>query len=141
LTLPREKREEEAMRVHELKTWPGPFRALLDGFKTFELRRDDRAYAVGDVLLLKEYDPAILYNIGHVLDPSNYTGREIRKLVTYRCSLAEWIDDAPRGWVVLGIVDEPAGGLCKKHFFVDNSSLGRVCMLGREHGGPCRVNE
>ena len=31
------------------------------------------------------------------------TGRSIRKLVTYRCSLAEWVDGAPRGWVVLGL--------------------------------------
>lgn len=46
------------MRIHELRTWPGPFAAILEGKKTFEIRKDDRGYAVGDHLLLKEFDPS-----------------------------------------------------------------------------------
>lgn len=46
-------------RAHELKTWPEPFAALKDGSKRFELRRDDRGYAVGDLLVLREWDPAL----------------------------------------------------------------------------------
>jgi hypothetical protein len=43
------------MTTHELKTWPGPFAAVLSGEKTHEVRKNDRGYAVGDRLLLREY--------------------------------------------------------------------------------------
>lgn len=92
------------MRTHQLKTWPGPFRAVLDGSKTFELRRDDRAYAVDDVLILKEYDPGKECTMPSTC-ACRYTGRELRKVVTYRCATSEWIEGA-FGWVVLGLGDE-----------------------------------
>jgi hypothetical protein len=41
--------------IHTLKTWPGPFAAVLDGTKTHEIRVVDRPYAVGDVLHLQEW--------------------------------------------------------------------------------------
>lgn len=40
--------------THELKTWPEFFEQTRNGRKKFELRRNDRAYQVGDQLLLKE---------------------------------------------------------------------------------------
>lgn len=61
------------MTTHELKTWPEFYGAIADGEKTFELRKDDRAFRAGDFLLLREWMP----NIGA------YTGREMRVLVTY----------------------------------------------------------
>lgn len=42
---------------HELKTWPEFFRAVRENKKTFELRFDDRHYAVDDELLLREFEP------------------------------------------------------------------------------------
>jgi hypothetical protein len=63
----------EAVQEHELKTWPEYFAALLDGTKTFEYRRNDRGFRVGDVLHLREWDSIT----GH------YTGREMRRRVTY----------------------------------------------------------
>lgn len=45
------------MQTHVLKTWPEFFGDIYDGKKTFELRRDDRGYRVGDELHLKEWDP------------------------------------------------------------------------------------
>ncbi len=65
------------MTTHRLKSWPEFFRAVASGAKTFEVRHNDRAYAVGDVLRLGEWDPSI---------PS-FTGREIDVRVTYLSDL------------------------------------------------------
>lgn len=42
--------------VHVLKVVPPYFDALLDGTKTFEVRRNDRGFQKGDQLILWEYD-------------------------------------------------------------------------------------
>jgi hypothetical protein len=42
---------------HELKTWSVYFQAVRDGRKTFEVRKHDRPFEVGDILLLLCYDP------------------------------------------------------------------------------------
>jgi len=36
------------MRTHRLKTWPQYFEAVLKGTKRFDIRVDDRDFAVGD---------------------------------------------------------------------------------------------
>lgn len=69
------------MRTHELKTWPEPFQAVVDGRKAFEIRKDDRAFALGDVLRLQEYDPS---RVGHDRpDYAGFTGRSLEVRVTY----------------------------------------------------------
>lgn len=47
------------MSEHELKTWPEPFAAVRSDEKLAEFRRDDREprFAVGDVLVLREWEP------------------------------------------------------------------------------------
>lgn len=60
-------------REHDLKTTGPPFAALWDGMKTFELRRNDRNYRVGDTLLLREWRT----------NRAEFTGRWIRVVVTY----------------------------------------------------------
>lgn len=57
---------------HELKTWQSYFHSIADGTKTFEIRRDDRGFRVGDTLRLREIE----YGSG------KYTGREERRLIT-----------------------------------------------------------
>lgn len=42
---------------HEIKCAPRMFERLLDGTKTFEVRKDDRGYQTGDELIVHEYDP------------------------------------------------------------------------------------
>ena len=63
--------------THKLKCWPEYFSALLDGTKTFEVRKHDRGFEVGDVLWLCEWETG---------DPGQgfgYTGREVRRRVTF----------------------------------------------------------
>jgi len=60
------------MRV-EKKVWPKYFQAILDGKKNFELRLADFDISEGDILVLREWDP----------DKKEYTGRELKKKVTY----------------------------------------------------------
>jgi len=43
-------------KIHRLKTLPQHFNAVVAGHKTFELRKNDRDFQVGDVLVLQEWD-------------------------------------------------------------------------------------
>lgn len=61
------------IRSHRLKCWPGPFDDVRRGLKTFEFRRDDRGFAVGDELVLCEYLPSL----------DQLTGDEIHAAVRY----------------------------------------------------------
>lgn len=42
------------MQIHELKCDPGPFEDFRTGLKRYEVRKDDRGFAVGDLLLLRK---------------------------------------------------------------------------------------
>lgn len=69
------------MATHELKTWPEPFQALLEGHKTHEIRScEDRDFEVGDELLLREWEPA----------NRSYTSREVTVEVTYVTPAEQW---------------------------------------------------
>ncbi len=59
--------------VHDLKVWPDSFVAIVRDEKTCEVRLDDRQYAVGDILRLREYDPKT----------QTYSGRETARRVTH----------------------------------------------------------
>jgi hypothetical protein len=59
--------------IHRLKSWPDYFRAVVRGIKPFELRRDDRNFKVGDILIQQEWDPRT----------ETYTGSEVEQSVTY----------------------------------------------------------
>jgi len=58
---------------HDLKSWPEFFQPIMSGEKTFDVRRDDRHFNVGDVLRIREWDDR----------RGIYTGRQVTKRVTY----------------------------------------------------------
>lgn len=68
------------MTTHELKCWPSYFRAIRQEQKRFELRKHDRDFAVGDRLLLREYDPT---PTEERTGSSPYTGEQLYAWVTY----------------------------------------------------------
>lgn len=100
-------------RVHELKTWPEPFAALVDGRKRFEVRQDDRGYMVGDLLLLREWDPTPMVTLP-------YSGRALLAPVVYIVHGGRF--GLPSGLCVMGLGD------MTMHEVSDVSS--RVCELG-----------
>lgn len=73
----------EEIKYHELKTWPPYFEEVLNGNKTFEVRKDDRGFKVGDVLVLKEWKPLGYSSVSPSQMTGSYTGREVKKKVSY----------------------------------------------------------
>lgn len=78
--------------IHNLKILKPYFDAVVSGDKTFELRKDDRPYRIGDTLVLNE--------IGAGNAP---TGRKIKKKVGYI------LRDCPeyglfRGYCILSLI-------------------------------------
>ena len=55
------------MNFHSLKTWPEHFELNRTGKKTFEIRKNDRGFEVGDYLALKEWSPIDRKYSGRVL--------------------------------------------------------------------------
>ena len=84
------------MNVHELKCWPEPFNAAAGGRKTFEFRRNDRGFAEGDTLVLREWDPS---------GDGRYTGRSFRVRVGY--VLRGPAFGVPENWAVMSLQKPP----------------------------------
>lgn len=61
------------MTQHELKIYPEHFQGIISGHKTFEIRKNDRNYQVGDILWLREYYP----------EDDIYSGESIQCRVSY----------------------------------------------------------
>ena len=76
------------MAEHELKILPIYFEAVALGIKTFEVRKDDRGFDEGDILILQEWTP------------NGYTEREIEVAVTYILRDTEYCKE---GFCIIGI--------------------------------------
>ena len=76
---------------HELKCRPEFFARIASGQKTFEIRKNDRDFQVGDILILKEHDPEKGWP-----DHGSYATQRVT--VTYMTAFEQ-----QPGYVVLGI--------------------------------------
>ncbi len=81
--------------IHALKTWPEYYKEVVSGNKTFEVRKNDRSFKVGDTLLLQEWNPA-----GY----GNYTGEEHFAQITYILHGGAFGID--KEYLVMGIKDK-----------------------------------
>jgi len=61
------------MKKHNLKIWPEFFEAVYMRRKTFEVRKNDRNFNVGDTLIFNEFNP----------ETEKYTGAICHKYVRY----------------------------------------------------------
>ena len=87
------------MITHELKTDPAVFDAVCEGRKTFEIRKDDRLFAVGDLLKLRKTKHS-----GREMAegaPLEYDGPPLYVYVTY--ILRGPIYGLADGWVIMSI--------------------------------------
>lgn len=76
--------------IHALKIQPKYFEAVRSEVKTFELRKNDRDFRVGDFLALNEWDG------------DHYTGRTELREVRYMLNVGEVIQGAD-GIVIMSI--------------------------------------
>jgi hypothetical protein len=100
---------EEKMK-HELKIWPQYFCRVEDGSKTFEVRKNDRGFQPGDVVVLREYDPTEITHeellpMGQIHEykrPIGYTGKSL----TFRVGYLFPIDDTRVVFSLLKVENE-----------------------------------
>lgn len=59
------------IKKHNVKIQPEYYKAVIAGMKTFELRKNDRNYEVGDTVCLEEHDG------------DEFTGRYVTVTITY----------------------------------------------------------
>lgn len=97
---------QETLYDYEVKSWPWLFDALLTGEKKHDMRdKRDRPYAVGDVMLLREFDPR----------SGTYTGREARAVITYitdnvtPCAMSSAALDRNFAILSLDVIDDLPG--------------------------------
>lgn len=64
---------------HELRIWPQYFARVADGSKTFEIRKNDRGFQLGDEVQLNEWDPELTF----VEEIKRYTGKSLSFKIGY----------------------------------------------------------
>lgn len=87
------------MKTHILKTDPDPFMGVISGIKTFELRKNDRDFKVGDTVLLVETG----YSYEEMLKgaPLIFTKRTHSFVIPYILEGPAY--GLEEGWVILSI--------------------------------------
>ena len=96
-------------KIHELKILPQYFQAVKSGEKTFELRKDDRGFQVGDILMLKEFNLNEKYETIEGAE-TYFSGRKILRQINYILKDETESMGLNKGYAILGIkpIDEDA---------------------------------
>lgn len=84
------------MTKHSVKIIPAYFDAVKNGLKTFEIRKLDRDYQIGDTLILSEWQP-------ETLSAGSYTGRRVYVIILYILTHDLFPDGIKDGYGILGI--------------------------------------
>jgi hypothetical protein len=77
--------------IHELKTCKEYFEEVFMGRKTFEVRKNDRNFQKGDILILKEWDN----------EKQEYTGRQMARGISYILNVGQF--GVENGFVVMAL--------------------------------------
>lgn len=88
------------MKIHELKILPQYFIDVTNGKKTFELRKNDRDFHVGDILMLKEFNQDKQYETMEEGFLSNFSGKKILRQISY---ILKDIEGLNKDYVILGV--------------------------------------
>lgn len=95
--------------IHEVKCYPEYFEALKSGAKTFEVRKKDRPYQLGDLLAVNEFAPfdykfsseEIIESFSRVVNGAGrYSGDHMLFKITYVLDYPQFCKD---GMVILGL--------------------------------------
>ena len=94
------------MAIHQLKTHARYFDAVAEGRKTFEVRKNDRAFQTGDILELVKVEND--YPHAYIAPPGAHWSAKhtIRKRITYLLQGGQF--GIEPGFCVLGLADDPA---------------------------------
>lgn len=87
------------MKTHVLKTDPLAFQAVVDGLKTYEIRKNDRDFAVGDAVSLRETRHSGEMMAGGA--PLEYTGRQLIRRISHVLTGPTY--GLAAGWSILSI--------------------------------------
>ena len=79
--------------IHELKILPHYFTDVINGEKTFEIRKNDRPFHKGDLLALNEYDGqyytgnSCLVYIDYIMNDADYVKKDMVVMAIKPCSV------------------------------------------------------
>jgi hypothetical protein len=88
----RNKPKHHPRTTHHLKCWPVSFQAMKRGPKTFEYRKNDRDYQIGDILHQEEWNEIT----------SKYTGDTLDQKITYLLMGGQF--GIPEGYCIMSVV-------------------------------------
>ena len=81
---------EDVNAIHVLKCWPKYFEELFSGKKTFDIRRNDRDYKVGEFLDIKEWCPTT----------EKFSGRSVFFKISHTTAEPKWVQ---KGYIGLSL--------------------------------------
>ena len=94
--------------THQLKIWTSFANCVLDGSKTFEIRKNDRGFQKGDTIVFDVMDDGgVFHNSCHKLNGKEYE-------ITY--VLSDW--GLENGYVALGIKE------CRREYLISKMGEG-----------------